>query len=238
MFWQGGDILLPQYKSDYGKMEHEKIYTKISKLLDLEKGARKLGSLEEAQAAAGAVQRLLLRYDLHLADVAAGKEQEFQFVLGKYFPQDDGTGARWRMSFMACRAKHNRCRCMARGNGTLTALGTEEDVTAVCNLFSYLSGAFVRFAENEMHKASFLNGCVMGLNIRLTREAAEEDARREQAVEKKNRTKSTGNRRPTGNIKESCQALTIPQMSARCDAALDDYIKARFEYAFCGSSLR
>ena len=66
-------------------MEREKIYTKISKLLDLEKGARKLGPLEEAQAAAGAVQRLLLRYHLHLADVAAGKEQEFKFVLGKFF---------------------------------------------------------------------------------------------------------------------------------------------------------
>lgn len=179
----------------------EALYSKLGKLVELEKSARCVGSIAEAHAAAAAIQRLLLRYDLKMAELSTEKEQEFNFTLGRFFPQADAYGSRWRISLMACLAKHNRCRCVRKNDGTVTALGTEEDVTAVCNLFCYLTEAFVRFARNEKSKRSFLNGCVMGLNIQLASVVAHEE------------TTST--------------TLTIPELNARYERALDDYIQKK-----------
>lgn len=50
-------------------MAPENILEKVQKLLDLQVGAIKIGSLQEAQNAAEKVQRLLTKYNLEMADV-------------------------------------------------------------------------------------------------------------------------------------------------------------------------
>jgi len=50
-------------------MAPENVLEKIQKLLDLQSGAEKIGSLEEANNAAEKVQRLLTKYNLGMADV-------------------------------------------------------------------------------------------------------------------------------------------------------------------------
>lgn len=186
--------------------DKEMLYSKLEKMIELEKGAMAIGSVEEAHAAAAAIQRMLLKYNLHLVELTS--KPEFEFVFGTYFPQKDSNGSRWRISLMTCLARHNRCKCMTRNDGTMTTLGTEENVIAVCNLFSYLTAAFSRFARKERHKRSFLYGCVVGLNVRLAREDRdccnhEKDSKSNHCTEK---------------------ALTVLELNERYNKALDDYI--------------
>ena len=187
----------------------ETLYAKLEKMIELEKGAMAIGSVEEAHAAAAAIQRLLLKYDLHMVEITS--KPEFEFTFGTYFPQKDTNGSRWRISLMTCLARHNRCKCLTRNDGTMTTLGTEENVTAVCNLFSYLTAAFSRFARKERHKRSFLYGCVVGLNERLTWEDRDN-------CNSENVAQSTH-----GNEK----ALTVPELNERYKKALDDYVEKR-----------
>lgn len=89
----------------------DKIKDKIKKLLALQKSAEEIGSLEEAQNAAGQISKLLMKYNLELSDIEDEVEKEFLvngIKLHEILPYNKSHG-RWLSSLYHIIAMHNFC---------------------------------------------------------------------------------------------------------------------------------
>jgi len=174
-------------------MAPENVLDKIQKLLDLEQGARNIGSLEEAANAAEKVQRLLTKYNLEMSDVSMHIRKDSMDI--NKFAFEDVTNAKnegqWIHSLYSMLANHNYCKLVrtishkwdpTKGNVRVTyanLVGTKTNVEVVRKLALRLEERIRTFEreawrkDQHMHKnrnayrRAYFMGAVQGLNHQL-----------------------------------------------------------------------
>ena len=96
--------------------KNNKVLDKIKKLLALQKSAEDIGSLEEAQNAAAQVSKLVLKYNIDMADVQEGPEEDrigvVRMAIHEILPFNK-THGRWLHSLYHVVAKFNFCRSLS-----------------------------------------------------------------------------------------------------------------------------
>lgn len=93
-------------------MAPENILDKIQKLLDLKEGAIQIGSLEEAANAAEKARKLLLKYNLDMADVSLHTRKD-QMTIDKHHFGDTSpkkNEGEWILSLYHTLSKYNLCK--------------------------------------------------------------------------------------------------------------------------------
>lgn len=154
------------------------------------------GTIGEAEAAAAAFQRLVMKHNLaaaDLTDLGQGTDDPYVF---EYIDLREvmKTGIKWRLSLLHTLSKFNFCTTV-RGHyqdGTLTIIGKESNVRAVQAMFSIMVPTFQRLAleswttyqatdpfisrrvSSRAYRKSFLLGVPSGLWDKFKAERAEE----------------------------------------------------------------
>lgn len=166
----------------------EKIIEKVRKLLLLKESAAQVGSEGEAHAAAAAVHRLLVEYNLSLLDIGEVNPQSRLTVCeSDRISYKDAAGNIWKRDLMRVLCEHNYCKMLLyTGTTHMVVIGTEENAATVIALFDYLRKTFRRLSEEKYSEyaqgrlgywrtgkgkknyiRSYLEGCIPGLRIQL-----------------------------------------------------------------------
>lgn len=218
------------------KEELAKVMRKISKLKALYEGAKAINSEGEAANAAMLMQKLLVKYNLTLEDVGreVGKEQNpvlHEHTSGYTYKS---IGGYWEQRLLYVICKWNFCRCYVWG-GTyknLIIVGRKENVEIVKWLRDTLSERYVEFSKQhykeyiknlspwekpmskDKYQRSYLMGCAVGLDAKLT-----EEHEREKKEDK--------------DLSAKITALVV-----RNDTALSSYVEEKWGAAKKGRSYR
>nr|DAY08607.1 MAG TPA: Protein of unknown function (DUF2786) [Caudoviricetes sp.] len=179
-------------------MELENVKAKLAKLMALYEGAKAINSEGEANAAAAAIQRLCLQYNLSLADVSkdkARREDMSEQVMSCF--RYKSIGGHWEFRLMWVVARWNLCEAFTYGGTAskrMIVFGKKENIELVCWLYDLLCERFVKigkekykvfkftpyYEENpiglDTYLRRYLVGCCEGLNKKF----AEEKERAEQ----------------------------------------------------------
>jgi len=121
--------------------EHKTIIERVQKLMQLEQGAKDIGSLEEAANAAEKVQRLLMKYNLEMADISRHSPESKQ-DMGKAVMRDviaQKNEGQWIYRLYSVLAKHNFCDVVftsfmmdnRKKNKFVNLIGTKDNVEVV-----------------------------------------------------------------------------------------------------------
>ena len=171
----------------------EKIQSKLRKLIKLQEGAIKIGSESEAAAAAAAIQRLLLQYNLSMEDIDVNEKpaQGVDEMTSSWYTYKF-IGGDWEFRLMAVCAKHNLCKCLYHGDKKhkkMLILGLPQNMETVKWLHSMLCERFVELGKAKYKEFSktedsiikpigldtylrrYLVGCSLGLDEKLTVES-------------------------------------------------------------------
>jgi len=177
----------------------DKVLVKLRKLQNLYEGAKKINSEGEAAAAAAAIQRLLIQYNLSMDEIGTDEEKSKDTVLEE---KVDGftyksIGGEWEFRLLYVLCKWNFCKCFQVG-GTykrLMIFGKKENIETVKWLRSMLAERFVSFSKNrfkeyqktveyamkpismDKYQRSYLMGCSAGLDAKLKEENDREKAK-------------------------------------------------------------
>lgn len=167
----------------------DKIKSKLEKLLRLQEGAQKIGSLEEAANAATKIQTLLLKYNLEMADISVKDDS------GPNFTHDDlnlanlgrvKTSGSWMETLANVIAINNLCRAVF-AKPIIMIFGKSENIKVVNSLITSLvyrlkdmsKQSFKEYYGPEKRNTYFrgyLMGAVQGIAIKL-KENKEEQQR-------------------------------------------------------------
>lgn len=177
----------------------DSVLKKLRKLQNLYEGAKKINSEGEANAAAAAIQRLLIQYNLSMDEIGTDEEKSKDTVLEE---KVDGftyksIGGEWEFRLLYVLCKWNFCKCFQVG-GTykrLMIFGKKENIETVKWLRSMLAERFVSFSKNrfkeyqktveyamkpigmDKYQRSYLMGCAAGLDAKLKEESDREKAK-------------------------------------------------------------
>ena len=177
----------------------DSVLKKLRKLQNLYEGAKKINSEGEANAAAAAIQRLLIQYNLSMDEIGTDEEKSKDTVLEE---KVDGftyksIGGEWEFRLLYVLCKWNFCKCFQVG-GTykrLMIFGKKENIETVKWLRSMLAECFVSFSKNrfkeyqktveyamkpismDKYQRSYLMGCAAGLDAKLKEESDREKAK-------------------------------------------------------------
>lgn len=122
--------------------QHKTIIERVQKLMQLEQGAKEIGSLEEAANAAEKVQRLLMKYNLEMSDISRHTPEEAQSI-GRMKYQDvkaRKNEGQWIYRLYSVLATHNFCDIVfttfydpeqKKKNKYVNLIGTKENVEVV-----------------------------------------------------------------------------------------------------------
>jgi len=111
-------------------MAPENILDKIKKLMDLEQGARDIGSLEEANNAAEKVRMLLLKHNLEMADISLHVRGD-KALIDKFNFEDISpkkNEGQWILALYNTLAKYNLCTAVTRNRKRINGLGETEQL--------------------------------------------------------------------------------------------------------------
>lgn len=173
-----------------GKLEE--IMKKLRKLQNLYEGAKAINSEGEANAAAAAIQRILIQYNLTMEQIS----MEDNSVKTDDFTREDvpgyiskSIGGIWEYELTKVLCSHNFCRCYMRGNvKNLVLFGSKENLEVVKWLRDLLTRKYVALSKERykeyidslpafqkpIFKSTFqrgyLRGCCDGLDAKLTAE--------------------------------------------------------------------
>lgn len=172
-------------------MDKQIIIDKIKKLIALRDGARAIGSEGEANAAAAAIARLLTQYNLEMAEVyqsTESKDEENPIGKSGRFNTADPYRCGWRQDLLnvLCKFYYSKA-FMVTGTSTMVVYGTDVNRMAVEYAFNFLTTVFSsllprRYKEHfagcrvmprqrDQWAASYLLGCVSGVNDKLQKES-------------------------------------------------------------------
>ena len=177
----------------------DSVLKKLRKLQNLYEGAKKINSEGEANAAAAAIQKLLIQYNLSMDEIGTDEEKSKDTVLEE---KVDGftyksIGGEWEFRLLYVLCKWNFCKCFQVG-GTykrLMIFGKKENIETVKWLRSMLAERFVSFSKNrfkeyqktveyamkpismDKYQRSYLMGCAAGLDAKLKEESDREKAK-------------------------------------------------------------
>lgn len=174
------------------KKDLSQVMRKISKLKKLYDGAKAINSEGEAANAAYLMQKLLTEYNLTLEEVDQEVEKEQNPMLHE---QTSGytyksIGGHWEQRLWHVICKWNFCRCYTYGSSykNLIIVGRKENVEIVKWLRDMLSERYVEFSKQhykeylenlqswekpmskDKYQRSYLMGCAVGLDAKLTEE--------------------------------------------------------------------
>lgn len=181
-------------------MKIEDVLKKLKKLKKLYEGAKKINSEGEAAAAASAIQRLLVEYNISMEEVDnsmyrdAHKDDVNQKFESGYNYKSIGGQWEYRLAYVIC--KYNFCKCFQYGNSykNLIIIGKPENLETVKWLKDMLAERFVEISNKkwkeykqgieyalsrgkiskDRFQRSFLMGCVGGLDVKM-KEISERD---------------------------------------------------------------
>ena len=107
----------------------EKITERIRKLIRLKESATQIGSEGEAHAAAAAVHRLLMEYNLSLLDLAGENPQNrLTACESDRISYKDAAGNIWKRDLMRVLCEYNYCKMLLYAGTThMVVIGTEEN---------------------------------------------------------------------------------------------------------------
>lgn len=91
-------------------MEKENVISKIRKLLRLQFGAEKIGSMAEACQAANLVKKLLMEYNLSMSDIEDEQQGNLNMVESEDMTSIDRYGNRWKIELLHVIASNNCAR--------------------------------------------------------------------------------------------------------------------------------
>lgn len=155
--------------------------------------------MEEANAAAAAIQRLLTQYNLSMADVSQEEQEKDtvkENVMSCYRFKSIGGDWEFKLMFVVC--KWNFCKVFRYGktkDKNMIFFGKEENMETVKWLYNMLCERFVAFGKNrykeyqntseyankpiglDTYLRRYLEGCARGLDVKLQEEA--DEAKRE-----------------------------------------------------------
>lgn len=171
----------------------EQIISRIKKLLKSAESFTKIGSTEEAETFTSMATKLLLQYNLDMAEVEASNEDGKRFSNWKYNEavsyKDNQSGDRWKLDLILVLARFNFCDVVRnRANKEFHVYGTTDNVDIVVYLYNFLSIGLLRIAQENHVKLSdeekktynrysylkdFLIGAVSGINEKLKKEREE-----------------------------------------------------------------
>lgn len=170
---------------------------KVANLLD------NAGTPGEAEAAAAALSRLLLKYNLDEADVRAaqGSAAKSHIVVRPITITQGKSAAKWQWLLLNTIARHNFTQLVKRGGSSSAGwiAGTNENIDAVLDLYARLSIVFKRLASESWKaqpphtvyfttRAQYIHGFLLGVpaglseRFRLDRKQDEEADRRVSAL--------------------------------------------------------
>lgn len=171
-------------------MTQEKILDKAKKLHKMQESAAKIGSEEEAQAFAAALQNLLARHNLEMSDLQ-WEEEVAKVATKNWHSKPVKRVATWAMLLGKAVADGNNCRILIYGGRALQFIGTESAVAICVETMDYLYPAADKIAQREYdkrynalyengmptfsmkgYKGSFLAGFVTRLQEHFAEEAA------------------------------------------------------------------
>lgn len=171
---------------------------KIRKLLNLQKSAEKIGSIEEANAAAAKIQELVTKHNIDLAQVDMSdpdaKKEELPLNHRKINWFATSIGGDWKLQILRALARYNFCSVLNSGQAKFNAyiIGNDENIESVLYMYELVCEAFVRIGKMEFKKyqfdpygynkdlkavgldtflRKFLKGCEIGLAIKLKEQA-------------------------------------------------------------------
>lgn len=209
-------------------MKIEDVLKKLKKLKTLYEGAKKINSEGEAAAAAAAMQRLLVEYNLSMDEVENSINEEDsanriseERVSGYNFKSIGGT---WDYVLLFVICKHNFCKCFQLGSGykNLVIMGSRENIDNVKWLKTLLAERFVEISNEkwkdykkgleykskpiskDRFQRHFLLGCASGLDVKL-REIEERNKREDIVYDSK-----------------------VTVLTIRSNDAIDEYVKNKY----------
>jgi hypothetical protein len=159
----------------------QRILSKIRKLVALQNSASRIGSTNEAEAAALAIGKLLTQYNLSMLDVEQSEpENTLEIGMTGLFSVNGMYGSKWLQLLLASLCRHNYCQavgCELRA----TIVGTQVNTAIVFDMFNCLRSVYMRAAKRyeaeyrqhcphpcpRLYVRSFLLGCVAGLDSKL-----------------------------------------------------------------------
>lgn len=179
----------------------DEVKAKLRKLQNLYQGAKEINSEGEAAAAAAAIQRLLLEYNLTMDSIGVEPEKNAMTSEDWSGYTYKSIGGWWEQKLVSVLCKYNMCKCFIYGSSykRLAIVGTKENMEMVKWLREFLSEKYVALSKEsykvylksceqnywatpmskDKYQRSFLVGCCHGLEDKLCKER-EEDKRDEQ----------------------------------------------------------
>lgn len=171
-------------------MAPEDVLTKIQKLLDLQEGAKAIGSLEEAANAAEKVQRLLTKHNLEMADVSLHTQKD-STTIDRYEFEDSATKkneGKWILQLYNVICRNNYCRLVVTKKFSIdldkvieipVVVGTKLNVEVVRKLALRLEERIRTFESQAWQRDKYFNknrnayrrayflGAIMGIDKQL-----------------------------------------------------------------------
>lgn len=204
----------------------ESVLKKLRKLQNLYEGAKKINSEGEALAAAAAIQRLLIQYNLTMDEIGKDEDQKDTILEERWngFTYKS-IGGKWESLLCHVLCKWNFCKSFEVG-GTckrLMIVGKKENIETVRWLREMLSERFVEFSKKrfkefqqtdeykfrpigkDKYQRSYLMGCCAGLDAKLLEE-------------------SERDKKEDADFSAKVTALVV-----RNDAALKEYVESKYK---------
>lgn len=157
----------------------ENIIEKIKKLIRHQESAEKIGSLNEANAFASKIQKMLNEHNLSMKDITIEELEEkiIQDFMSCRVPSVSKTLGYFVMYPIA---KYNYCRIYLAGDN-MCIVGTKENIEVCKYIYDFCLNNFVRIGKDEFKKENpqigldtylrtFLQGAASGLELKFKNE--------------------------------------------------------------------
>lgn len=132
----------------------EKVIRKLVKLQAQAQGEKELGNIEAAEAFAGAVNRMLIEYELNPSDIDYARVQqddpviELMVDLSKYRIEKKNARSAWQESLARVVAKANLCTWLLRsGSNQIWFVGTRSHATVAEYVYGILVPAAAKMSQ-------------------------------------------------------------------------------------------
>ena len=175
-------------------MQREQLIQRIKKLLKHAESARKLGSIEEAEAFAFKANQLLIEHNIAQMEVEETEESDKFRNMGwseTISYKDNQAGSAWRIFLLRSIVKYNFCNfTYKQGLKTFQIYGKMENVEVVVWLYNFLSTGLLSLAQHqhtllskEQKKAynryaflkDFLLGASQGIDYQFQKQREEQE---------------------------------------------------------------
>ena len=164
----------------------DKIKGKLEKLVKLQQGATKIGSLEEAANAAEKIQTLLFKYNLSMADINTDEQREEDIKNNSLDLSELGrvkTSGRWMETLVGVIARNNLCqvvwaqpRCVIFGNKENIEVVTLFSIQLISRIQDMAKQSWKEYNGPEKRNSyirGYTIGAVAGIAIKLKENKAE-----------------------------------------------------------------